>query len=172
MSVLDWVIAALVLLLGVRGFHVGFVSGALSLAGLGFGAYLGSRLAYSMVRAETDLAAYAPLILLLGALIFAGIGRALAGAVGGRVGSSLRRVPAMGALDGVGGAALGATAALLFAWVLGTFVLQGPLPQPVQEPVERSEILGAVNERLPSDFLLETIARMDPLPRIEGPQPG
>jgi S1-C subfamily serine protease len=170
-SLLDWLIIALVLLLAVRGFSAGFVSGAFSLAGLGLGAYLGSRLAVSLLRAETDLAAYAPFILLAGALLFAVLGRLLAGAVGGRIGASVRRVPGLGTLDGAGGAVLGAAVGLLFAWVVGTFALQGPLPQSVRGPVERSEVLSAMNERLPPNFLLDAVASLDPMPRIEGPRP-
>lgn len=171
MSVLDWLIVVLVVLLAVRGFSSGFVAGAFSLAGLGVGAYVGSRLATYLVQAEADLAAYGPFILLLSALLFAGIGRAFAGAIGGRIGSSIRRVPGLGTLDGVLGAVLGAAVGLLFVWVLGIFALQSPLFVQLQGPVERSEVLSEVNERLPSGLLLDTIARLDPLPRIEGPAP-
>ncbi len=172
MSLLDLLIMALVMLLAVRGFFAGFISGAFSLVGLGLGAYLGSRLALFLLRAETDLAAYAPFVLLVGALVFAALGRLLAGAVGGRIGASVRRVPGLGTLDGAGGAVLGAMVGLLFAWVVGTFALQGPLPQSARGPVERSEVLSAMNERLPSGFLLDAVASLDPMPRIEGPRPG
>ena len=171
MSLLDWLIIALVALLAVRGYSAGFISGAFSLAGLGLGAYLGSRLAVSLLQAETDLAAYAPFVLLAGALLFAVLGRLLAGAVGGRIGASVRRVPGLGTLDGAGGAVLGAMVGLLFAWVVGTFALQGPLPHSVRGPVERSEVLSAINERLPSGFLLDAVASLDPMPRIEGQRP-
>jgi S1-C subfamily serine protease len=170
-SLLDWLIMALVALLAVRGYSAGFISGAFSLVGLGLGAYLGSRLAVSLLRAETDFAAYAPFVLLAGALVFAALGRLLAGAVGGRIGASVRRVPGLGTLDGAGGAVLGAMVGLLFAWVVGTFALQGPLPHSVRGPVERSEVLSAINERLPSGFLLDAVASLDPMPRIEGPRP-
>ena len=171
MSILDWLIASLVVLLAVRGFFAGFISSAFSLLGLGLGAYLGLRLAVSLLRAETDLAAYAPFVLLASAVVFAALGRLLAGAVGGRIGASVRRVPGIGTLDGAGGAVLGATVGLFFAWVVGVFALQGPLPQPVREPVKRSEVLSAMNERLPSGFLLDAVASLDPMPRIEGPRP-
>ena len=171
MSLLDWLIMALVLLLAVRGFFAGFVFGAFSLVSLGLGAYLGSRLAVSLLRAETDFAAYAPFVLLAGALVFAALGRLLSGAVGSRIGASVRRVPGLGTLDGAGGAVLGAMVGLLFAWVVGAFALQGPLPQSVRGPVERSEVLSAMNERLPSGFLLDAVASLDPMPRIEGPRP-
>ena len=175
MSLLDWIIAALLVLLAIRGFYAGFISGAFSLAGLGLGAYLGSRLAVSLVRAETDLAAYTPFVLLIGALLFASLGRLLAGVVGGRIGASVRRVPLLGpgigALDGAGGAALGVAVGLLFVWVAGVFALQGLLPQTVRGSVERSEILSAMDERLPSGFLLDTVASLDAIPQIEGPRP-
>jgi S1-C subfamily serine protease len=170
-SLLDGLIAALVLLLAVRGFSAGFVSGAFSLVGLGLGAYAGSRLAVSLLRAETDLVAYAPFVLLAGTLVFAALGRLLAGAVGGRIGASVRRVPGIGTLDGVGGAVLGTAVGLLFAWIAGAFALQGPLPEPVRQLAERSEILSAMNERLPSSFLLDVVASLDQMPRIEGPRP-
>lgn len=170
-SLLDWILVALVVLLAVRGFSSGFVAGAFSLAGLGIGAYLGGRLATYLVQAEAEFAAYGPLVLLLSALLFAGIGRAIAGAIGDKIGSSIRRVPVLGTLDGAFGAVLGAAVGLLFVWVLGIFTLQTPLPAQLQGPVERSEVLGEVNERLPSGLLLDTIARLDPLPRIEGPAP-
>jgi S1-C subfamily serine protease len=167
----DGLIVALVLLLAVRGFSAGFVSSAFSLVGLGLGAYLGSRLAVSLLRAETDLVGYTPFVLLAGTLVFAALGRLLAGAVAGRIGASVRRVPGIGTLDGVGGAVLGTAVGLLFAWIVGTFALQGPLPQPVRQLAERSEILSAMNEQLSSSFLLDVVASLDPMPRIEGPKP-
>lgn len=175
MSLLDWLIVALLVLFAIRGFSAGFVAGAFSLVGLGLGAYLGSRLAASLVQAETDLAAYTPFILLAGALVFASLGRLLAGAVGSRIGGAIRRVPGIGpgigVLDGVGGAALGAAVGLLFVWVAGVFALQAPLPGAVRGSVERSEVLSAMDERLPSGFLLDTVASLDPMPEIEGPRP-
>ena len=154
MSVLDWLIAALVVLFAVRGFSAGFISGA-----------------FSLLRAETDLVGYAPFVLLAGTLVFAALGRLLAGAVGGRISTSVRRVPGIGTLDGAGGAVLGTAVGLLFAWIAGTFALQGPLPEPVRQLAERSEILSAMNERLPSSFLLDVVASLDQMPRIEGPRP-
>lgn len=175
MSLIDWLILALVVLLAIRGFSAGLISGVFSLVGLGVGAYLGSRLAGYLVQAEADFAAYYSFILLLSALFFAGVGRALAGGIGGRIGASIRRVPGigpgLGALDGVGGAALGAAVGLLFVWVLGVFALQGPLPPSARESVENSEVLSTMDESLPSGFLLDTVANLTPLPRIEGPRP-
>ncbi len=175
MSLLDWLIVALVALLAVRGFSAGFISGVVSLAGLGAGAYLGSRLARYLVQSEPDFAAYSSFVLLLSALFLAGLSRAVAGSIGGRIGASVRRVPGvgslLGALDGVGGAALGAAVGLFFVWVAGVFALQGPLPQPVRGSVEDSGILLAMNDRLPAGFLLDMVAGLDPMPEIEGPRP-
>ena len=175
MSPFDWLVVALVVLVAIRGFYAGFISGAFSLAGLGLGAYLGSRLAVYLVQVETDLAVYSPFVLLAGALVFGGLGRLLAGTIGGRIGASLRRIPVIGSgigmLDRIGGAALGAAIGLFLVWVAGVFALQGPLPQSVRSSVERSEVLSAMNERLPSGFLLDTVASLDAIPQIEGPRP-
>ncbi len=171
MTLLDWILAGLIALLALRGFYAGLASGALSLAGLAVGAYLGSRLALYLVQAEQSLAAYTPFVMLASALIFAVLGQLIAGSIGGRIGASLRRIPVIGSLDGVGGAVLGAAVGVLFVWVLGTFTLQSPLPQTFRETVERSEILAKVDERLPSGLVLDTIASLDSIPRIEGPRP-
>lgn len=171
MTLLDWILVGLIALLALRGFYTGFISGVLSLAGLALGAYLGSRLALYLVQAEPNFAAYTPFVLLAGALVFAVLGQLLAGSIGGRIGASLRRIPVVGTLDGMGGAILGAAVGLLFVWVLGTFALQSPLPQSLREPVERSEVLAAVDERLPSGLVLDTIASLDSIPQIEGPRP-
>ncbi len=171
MTLLDWILVGLIALLALRGFSTGFASGALSLAGLTLGSYLGSRLALYLVQTEPDFAAYTPFVMLAGALVFAVLGQMIAGSIGGRIGASMRRVPVVGALDGMGGAVLGAAVGLLFVWVLGTFALQSPLPQTLRETVERSEVLAAVDEQLPSGLILDTIASLDPTPQIEGPRP-
>ncbi len=171
MTLLDWILVGLIVLLALRGFYTGFISGVLSLAGLALGAYLGSRLALYLVQAEPNFVTYTPFVLLAGALVFAVLGQLLAGSIGGRIGASLRRIPVVGTLDGMGGAILGAAVGLLFVWVLGTFALQSPLPQSLREPVERSEVLAAMDERLPSGLVLDTIASLDSIPQIEGPRP-
>jgi uncharacterized membrane protein required for colicin V production len=72
---LDWIILGLVLLLALFGWAQGFISGALALAGLALGAYIGTRIG-PLILSEGEKSPYAPAFGLAGALI---VGAALAG---------------------------------------------------------------------------------------------
>ena len=80
------------------------------------------------------------------------------------------RSSALGALDGLLGAALAVVLALGFAWVIGVIVLQTPGVRDLRRTVQKSVILGELNEALPSDTLLKALARFDPFPRVDGPE--
>ena len=60
--------------------------------------------------------------------------------------------------------------ALGFAWVIGVIVLQTPGVRDLRRTVQKSVILGELNETLPSDTLLKALARFDPFPRVDGPE--
>lgn len=164
---LDWVILALVALLGLLGWAQGFVAGALALAGFALGAWLGTRLA-PLVLADGASSPYAPAFGLVGALL---AGAALAAGfegLGWRVRQRLR-LPGLDVLDGVLGAALTACVGLGVAWVLGAVALQAPVVD-LRRDVQRSVILRQLNAILPpSGPLLGALARFDPFPRVDGP---
>ena len=169
MTTFDWAIVALVLLLGLRGLGAGFLVGALSLGGTLAGLYLGSRVASSLL-VEGLPHGGGSLIFLFVVLMSALLGEAIARPVGQRL-----RARVLGtfleSLDRLGGAILGAAARLLLAWAVGVVGQQAPLPPAIQSSVQRSEILGQLDERLPSRTPLQAFSRFDPLPRIEGPRP-
>jgi len=111
----------------------------------------------------------------------AGLGLALVGALAAGavlafgfegLGARLRarmRTPAAAALDGAGGALLTACVGLGIVWVLGAVALGsgGELRQAVQ----RSFVLQRLNTLLPpAGGLLATLERLDPFPRIDGPE--
>ena len=76
----------------------------------------------------------------------------------------------LGCFDGVGGAVLVACLGLFLAWVGGAVALQTPGARELREPIQRSAILGRLNDALPpSGPLLQALARFDPFPEIEGP---
>jgi S1-C subfamily serine protease len=161
---IDWVIIGAVVLLALFGWAQGFVAGALALVGFAAGAWIGTRVAPLLL---SDDSVWAPAFALLGALMAGGI---LAASFEG-VGSRLRaRLPAgFTAADGILGAALTACLGLLVAWVLGAIALRaGP---DVRRDVQRSAILQRLNAVLPpTGPLLNTLAALDPFPRIDGPQ--
>jgi S1-C subfamily serine protease len=168
-STLDWIIVAFAALLGLRGFRVGFVAGAFSLAGALAGLYLGSRLASSLLSGGLPLA-YGTLIPLLAVIVSVLLGQALARTVGERL-----RLPLLGTplepFDKLGGAVLGVAVGLMLAWVVGILGQQAPLPPTLQAALQQSEVVKELDERLPSRALLQAFSRLDPLPQIEGPRP-
>lgn len=167
MTTLDWLILAATLLFTVAGYFRGFIVGVLSLGGFVGGAVAGTRLADALL-ASGAASPYAPLFGLLGALTAGAIL-----AVGlERVGARLRRglrLPFLGVVDGLLGAALSAAVALGIAWVLGVIVLALPGGGTLRGEVRRSSILRRLDELMPpSGAVLHVLSRIDPLPAING----
>lgn len=91
--------------------------------------------------------------------------------VGAAIRARIVRGP-VGAIDGVGGALLLAALALLLCWGFGAVALHtgGSQGRELREAVQRSAILGALNEALPpSGPLLHVLRRVDPTPAVRGP---
>jgi hypothetical protein len=166
---LDWIILGLVLLLALFGWAQGFISGLLALAGLAIGAYIGTRIG-PLILSEGDKSPYAPAFGLAGALI---VGAALAGlfeAFGGRVRRVLTAAPGFGAVDGLLGSVLIVCAGLGVVWIVGALAVQNGSYR-IRMEVQRSTILQRLNTILPpSGPLLNSLRRLDPFPKIEGPE--
>jgi S1-C subfamily serine protease len=81
------------------------------------------------------------------------------------VGDSLQVV------DGVGGALLLGFVGLGVAWIAGAVALQTPGLEDARRDIQRSAILGQLNETFPpSGPILNALARFDPIPSIAGPE--
>jgi S1-C subfamily serine protease len=169
MTVLDWIIVAFVLLLAVWGYLQGLVVSALSLGGFAAGAFAGSRLAPLLLQQGAS-SPYAPLFSLVTALMVGG----LAAVVFEAMGESIRRrmlFPLAGTADGIGGAILVAALGLGLVWIAGTVALQTPGARKFRKDIQRSAILGKLNETLPpSGGILNALSRADPFPRVRGPE--
>jgi S1-C subfamily serine protease len=164
---IDWLILGIVLLLALFGWAQGFVAGALALLGFAFGAWLGTRIG-PLVLHDGRRSPWAPAFGLIGALVagavfalgFEGLGARLRG----RMSS-----PAASAADGMLGAVLTGCVGLCLAWVLGALALANG--GEARREVQRSAILQALNGVLPpSSGLIDALARLDPFPRIDGPE--
>ena len=169
MTALDWIIVAVTLLAGVAGYLQGFLVGAATLAGFAGGLVLGGRLGTALIE-RGSASPYAPLFALLGALL----GGLVLGSVLETVGHGMRRrlrVPGLGVVDGVGGAALAGAVALGLAWLAGAVALQTPgVRASLRDEVQHSVVLRSLNDLLPpSGPVLNALARFDPVPRIDGP---
>ena len=170
MTTLDWMILAFTALMAIWGYAQGLIVGALSLTGFAGGALLGSRLG-PLALEDGSHSPYAPLLALIGALVFGGILAAGLELLGFRLRHRLGNT--LGVVDGVGGAVLVGCLALGLAWIGGAVALHTPGAGELREPIQRSTILRELNERLPpSGPILQALARLDPFPRIKGPDPN
>ena len=168
MTPLDWIIVAFVVVMAAWGYAQGLIVGALSLAGFAAGAFLGSRLG-PVVLAEGAESPYAPLSALIGAVLIGGILASLFELLGFRLRGGLGQ--RLGVLDGVAGALLVGCLGLFLAWVGGAVALNTPGARELREPIQRSAILGELNESLPpSGPFIQALARFDPFPEIDGPE--
>lgn len=137
---------------------VGFVGGALA----------GGRLAPALLE-DGSRSPYAPLVVLVAALLGGGLLALLLEGVGRRV-RGVVRVPGFDAADGILGALLTAALGLGLAWIFGAVALQTPGARELRSSVQRSAILSRLNDALPpSGPLLNALARFDPFPTIDGP---
>jgi len=163
----DWIIIAFTVLMAAWGYQQGLIAGALSLAGFAAGALIGSRLG-PLLLADGSHSPYAPLFALLGALMLGGV---LASGLE-LLGFHLRRRlgERLGLLDGFGGALLVACLGLFLVWIAGSVALQTPGARDLREQIQRSAVLGQLNQVLPpSGGILKALARFDPFPSITGP---
>jgi S1-C subfamily serine protease len=164
---IDWLIVGVVLLLALFGWAQGFVAGALALLGFAVGGYVGTRIG-PLLLDDGRRSPWSPAFGLVGALIagmvfalgFEGVGARLRGRV---------RSSAATAVDGALGAVLTAVVGLGITWVLGALALANG--GEARREVQRSTILQHLNTVLPpSSGLIDALARLDPFPRIDGPE--
>jgi S1-C subfamily serine protease len=165
----DWIIVGLVLLLALFGWAQGFISGVLAFAGLALGAWIGTRVG-PLLLSEGSRSPWAPAFGLLGALIVGSLLSGLFETFGTPVRRGLAAMPGFAGADGALGAVLVALAGLGVVWILGALAVQtGNYRMRVE--VQRSAILQRLNTVLPpSGPLLNSLRKLDPFPRIDGPE--
>src|SRR5829696_4272644 len=168
-DVLDVFIVLFVVIVVLRGARTGFLAGVFSLVGVVVGASVGSRIAPSLMP-EDGNPIYGAGITLGGILAFAVLGEVVARTIGGSIRNRLSS-PTSEALDGLGGAALGFALSLVLVWAVGVFALQSEPLTGLHPAVQDSRILKSLNERMPSGFLTQAVADLEPLPQIKGPEP-
>ncbi len=169
MTILDWAIVAFTAALAIWGYEQGLIVGAFTLTGFAAGALAGGRLA-PLLLTQGSHSPYSPMLAALGALM---VGAAVAVTLEGLglgVRARLIRGQAMHFADGAGGAMLIATLALGLAWVFGAVALHAPGAGALRRDVQRSLILGHLNDVLPpSGPILNALNRVDPRQSINGP---
>lgn len=166
MTVIDWGIAVFIFVVALWGFRQGLIVGAMGLGGLAVGAVLGSRLAPVILDSGSS-SAYAPMLALLGAMLVGSLAVTIGVSVGANIRGAAVRGPVGEVIDGIGGALLLAALALGIVWVLGAVVLYTPGAGNLRKDVQRSILLGAVNDVMPpSGPLIQALHRIQPIPQI------
>lgn len=167
MTTIDWAIVALAAVMAPVGYRQGLLVAGLGLAGFVAGAVLGTRLA-PLLLAEGSASPYAPGFALVAGLIVGGTFALVLEGLAFRIRDRLPR--GFSSLDSVGGAVAFAGLALVVAWVAGALALNAPALSGIRADVQRSVILGEVNDVLPpSGPILNVLNRIDPTPTLSGP---
>jgi len=166
MSSADWVVILVVAISGLYGISTGFLRGAFSLAGFAFGAYLGARIAPQIL---SDGSPYVPVVALAGAILGGMLMRGLAALLAGALRTSLGLIPGIRFLDRFAGLVLGLAAGVFLCWAIGAVLLYLPGETDLRRSVQRSAILGAINDVVPPERVLETLERVDPIGVFLGP---
>jgi S1-C subfamily serine protease len=167
-TTVDWIAIGVIALAALAGLKRGLIGGLLGLTGIAVGAYLGAKIAPELLSGRDS--PYTPLIALGGAAVLVILFQSVASMAGGAIRTSLFALPPLRLLDSVGGLVLGAAAGAAMIWVLGAVALHLPGQRELREEVQRSRILGEINERVPPSRLLDAIARVDPFLAIRGPE--
>jgi S1-C subfamily serine protease len=168
---IDWGIVVFALLMALWGYQQGLIVGFFSLLGFVAGAFLGARLAPSLLSDGSE-SPYAPMITLAAALLIGGIAAVSLEGVAHAVRPRVLRGRGTVTLDAAGGAVLLGLLGVVLAWLFGVVALNAPGAKELRESVQRSAILRGLNEAVPpSGFILRTLNRIDPGDAIAGPEP-
>jgi S1-C subfamily serine protease len=171
MSLLDWTIILGVVVFAAWGFRQGAVIGISSLIGFIGGTIVGINVAGRLLASGND-SPYTPLLALAAALLVGGILAELALLAGYR----LRvRFTSRGArrVDGTVGAVLLAFFAIGIVWVGAAAINQSRANKNLRREVRASVVVKQLNALLPpSTGVLDALARIDPVPQINGPAPN
>lgn len=170
MTAIDIFAALLVVLAAVAGYRKGLVAGALSVAGILLGAWVGSRLGPQLLSGGQS-SPYQPLAALAGAAVCA----ILLETLGSIAGSALRgdvRFSPLRSFDAAGGLVLGGLSGLVIVWVLGAVAIFVPGDPGLRRAALRSSFLRHLNDVVPPRELLGVLARIDPFPSLAGQVPA
>jgi S1-C subfamily serine protease len=167
-TTVDWIAVGVIAIAALAGLRRGLIGGVLGLAGIAVGAYIGAKIAPEFLSGRES--PYTPLVALGGAVVLVILLQSVASMAGSAIRTSLFALPPLRLLDSLGGLLLGAAAGAAIVWVLGAVALHLPGQRELREEVQRSRILGEINERVPPSRLLDAVARVDPFLSIRGPE--
>lgn len=144
LTLLDVIVIALALAAAVRGWRRGLLGQAFEFGGGFLGLVAGVVAGTRLAAAFTDRAGLeGALIALVAVLVGLTLGQVVGYFLGRRFGSFARRLR-LGGVDAALGSAFGIGIALVSYWLLGSLLVQGPVPA-VAEQLQRSRLLQRMN---------------------------
>ena len=149
MNIVDLVLLLVLVLAALRGFRQGAMSQVMAFGGAALGLVVGAVVAPRVAPAVVEEPGAALALMTLGLLL---LSIALGQAIGVGVGMRLRRavhVAGAAAVDRTAGIAVGVTGVLLTIWLLGSVLVQGPVPS-LAKQVRQSAIVGVVSDAMPA----------------------
>ncbi len=171
MTLIDWSIIFFVIALAVWGFNQGAVIGVSSMLGFLGGTWIGTNVAGKLLEHGNE-SPYTPLFALAAALVVGGIIAEITLALGFKV-RVLFTSRAARRVDGAVGAVLLASFALGIVWVAAAAIAQSHASEKLRQSVRQSAVVRNLNAVLPpTGGLLDALARIDPVPQINGPAPN
>jgi S1-C subfamily serine protease len=168
-TAVDALAIVLVVFAAVAGYRKGLIAGALSVAGIVLGAWIGSRIGPEFLKGG-QASPYQPLAALAGAAV----GAIVLETVGTVAGSAVRtrgRLRPLQGVDSAGGLVLGGLSGLAVVWVLGAVALFVPGEPGLRRAAQRSAVLRHLNDVVPPHELIGVLARIDPFPTLAGQPP-
>ncbi|MGB1583803.1 MAG: MarP family serine protease [Solirubrobacterales bacterium] len=171
MTLLDYSIVIAVVLFAAWGFRQGAVIGVSSMLGFLGGTIVGVNIAGMLLERGND-SPYTPLFALAAALLVGGIIAEFTMAIGYRLrvrftSRTARRV------DGTVGAMLLTAFAIGVVWVGAAALTQSRADKNLRQTIRESAVVKQINAALPpTGGILDALARIDPVPQINGPSPN
>ena len=169
MTAVDALALFLVVIAAVAGYRKGLIGGALSVAGIVLGAWIGSRVGPAVLNGG-QASPYQPLAALAGAAVGAIVLETL-GTLAGSAVRARRRLRPLQGIDSAAGLLLGALSGLFVVWVLGAVALFVPGEPGLRRAAQRSAVLRHLNDVVAPHNLIGVLARIDPFPTLAGQPP-
>lgn len=147
MTIVDWVLIGAVIVFAWAGWRQGFVAGALSFAGFLGGGIAAALFLPRLVAGLTDNAVLRAAIVIIGVIVIAIIGQAVASMLGRRLRGLISWTP-IRFVDSLAGAGLAIVALIVIAWIIASVLAFQP-QVPFSAQVQNSAIIGQIDRTMP-----------------------
>jgi S1-C subfamily serine protease len=170
MTTFDWILIAVICVLGWQGWRSGFIGGLFSLVGFIAGALAAAWMAPKILPGG-ERSPWAPLLALIGAVV----GGMLLSGLLEQVGARLRKllpIPFLGLMDKGFGLVLGLVVGLATVWLGAVVAVQIPGADSARREIRASAVVAAIGKVAPpTEDVLGLVASFDPLPTVAGLTP-